>query len=217
MSQEAPSRIEAKLEQITRLFDAPLRLRSRILILAATLLLFPTYYFPLWRMSFYSNQFPDGLKLYIYTHSLEGGKKPGRDDLREINNLNHYIGMRPLLESDFSEFQWMPLLIGAFILFTWRAAVIGKMGALVDVTVAFAYFGLFSLWSFYRRLYQYGHNLDPNAAFKVEPFTPPLFGVKKIANFTVYSFPDVSSFFLIGFAVLLIYAIAYSAREYVQT
>jgi MFS family permease len=43
-----------------------------------------------------------------------------RDDLREINSLNHYIGMRPLLESDFSEFQWLPLTLGIFALLALR-------------------------------------------------------------------------------------------------
>jgi hypothetical protein len=144
---------------------------------------------------------------------LEGGKTPNRDDLREINSLNHYIGMRPLLESDFSEFAWLPLVIGLLIILALRAMVLGKMSSLVDVFVLFTYFGLFSMWSFYHRLYMYGHNLDPTAAIKVQPFTPPFFGSKQIANFTVHSFPDVGSYALMAFAVLLLIAILLSARR----
>ena len=80
-------------------FDRTLTLRSRLAILVGIAALVPSLVLPLWNMNFRSNQYPDGLKLSIYAHQLEGGKTPFRDDLREINSLNHYIGMRPLLES----------------------------------------------------------------------------------------------------------------------
>jgi len=84
------------------------------------------------------------------------------------------------------------------------------MANLVDVVVLFAYFSLFSLWSFYHRLYTYGHNLDPTAAIKVQPFTPPVFGQEVIANFTVESYPDIAAYALAGFAVLLTLAVFFS-------
>jgi hypothetical protein len=59
--------------------------------------------------------------------------------------------------------------------------------------VLYLYFGGFSLWTFYHRLYQYGHNLDPEASIKVEPFTPPFLGRVRIANFDVESFPGGAS------------------------
>lgn len=194
-------------------FDRALSPRSRLALLLSALILLPVYFFPLWNMTFRSNQYTDGLVLHIYAYELQGGKTPNRDDLREINSLNHYIGMRPLLESDFSEFVWLPFAIGALILLTLRAMVIGKMANVIDVFVLFSYFGLFSLWSFYHRLYVYGHNLDPTAAIKVQPFTPPIFGVKQIANFSVTSYPDVASFSLFAFAVLLVAAILLSMRR----
>ena len=199
------------LDREIKFFEAPLTLKSRILILVAVLILIPSFFFPLWKMSFYSNQYTDGLVLHIYSYQLEGGKTPNRDDLREINSLNHYIGMRPLLESDFSEFTWLPLVIGLLMILSLRAMVIGKMSNLVDVFVLFTYFGLFSFWSFYHRLYMYGHNLDPTASIKVQPFTPPFFGSKQIANFTVNSFPEAGSYALIAFSVLLLLAIWFSA------
>jgi hypothetical protein len=201
------------LEKETTFFELPLSLTSRILILVAVIALLPTFLFPLWNMTFYSNQYTDGLVLHIYSYQLEGGKTANRDDLREINSLNHYIGMRPLLESDFSEFNWVPLVIGLLMILALRAMVIGKMSNLVDVFVMFTYFGLFSMWSFYHRLYMYAHNLDPTASIKVPPFTPPLFGSKVIANFTVNSFPGVGSYALFAFAILLLVAILLSAKR----
>ena len=200
------------LKKETAFFDQPLSFSSRILVLIAIIAVIPAFLFPLWNMTFYSNQYTDGLELHIYAYQLEGGKTPDRDDLREINSLNHYIGMRPLLESDFSEFSWIPFAIGGLMLLSFRAIVMGKIANLVDVFVLFTYFGLYSLWSFYHRLYTYGHNLDPLAAIKVKPFTPPLYGEKVIANFTIYSYPDIASFALLAFFVLTLLAIFFSRK-----
>lgn len=192
--------------------EQPLPLGSRLIAVAAAAMLVFVFLFPLWNMTFYSNQYTDGLVLNIYAYHLEGGKTANRDDLREINSLNHYIGMRPLLESDFGEFVWLPFAIGGLMLLTLRAAVLGKMSKLVDVFVIFAYFSLYSFWSFYYRLYTYGHHLDPTAAIKVEPFTPPLFGTQVVGNFTVYSYPDFASYAFGAFGLLLVVAIVWAWR-----
>jgi len=187
--------------------ERPLSVGSRLLIIIAGLTLALAFLFPLWNMTFFSNQYTDGLTLDIYAYRLEGGKTPNRDDLLEINSLNHYIGMRPLLESDFAEFLWLPFAIGGLMLLAFRAAVLGKMSKLIDVFVIFVYFSLYSFWSFYYRLYTYGHHLDPTAAIKVPPFTPPLFGEQTVGNFTVYSYPEVSSYIFMVYGILLLAAI----------
>ena len=192
--------------------EQPLPLGSRLLTAAAALALVLAFVYPLWNMTFYSNQYPDGLALDIYSYHLEGGKTANRDDLREINSLNHYIGMKPLLESDFGEFLWLPFAIGGLMLLALRAAVLGKMSKLVDVFVIFTYFSLYSLWSFYYRLYSYGHHLDPTAAIKVPPFTPPLFGTQQVGNCTVYSYPDIASYALFLYGILLLVAIVWAWR-----
>ncbi len=198
--------MERFLEQSRRFFETPLDLRSRILIFIAALALIPTYFFPLWQMTLYSNQFPEGLELDIYSYKLEGAKTENRDDLKEINALNHYIGMRPLVDDDFTEFKWIPFVVGATTLLALRALVVGKMDKLVDLFILFTYFGGFSLWSFHHKLYLYGHNLDATAAVKVPPFTPPLFGHQTMANFEVYNYPALASYFMSAVPVLLLVA-----------
>jgi copper chaperone NosL len=197
----------------TRFFDRPLGLGSRITILIATVLLLPAFFFPLYTMTLYSNQFPDGLNLYIYAGTLRGGQTAARDDLKEINSLNHYIGMHPLQEADFTEFQWIPLMLGFFIILSLRCVVIGKMSSLVDTLVLFGWFGLFALWHFYNRLSTYGQNLDPTAPVKVKPFTPPMFGSQQMANFTVFNYPALGTYVMAGFVILLALAIWLSARQ----
>lgn len=194
------------IEKLNRFFDITLDARSRLFIVLAAVVLIPSYFFPLWNMNMYSNQFPDGLRLMIYSYKLEGGDTPGRDDLAEINSLNHYIGMKALDKRDFAEFNWLPFAIGIFMLLALRVAVQGKMSMLVDVVVLFGYFGLFSLWSFYYRMYTYGHNLEPTAAIKVQGFTPPLIGHKTVANFEIYSYAGISSYLLLVFGALLVIA-----------
>lgn len=209
---EANSGLRRFLDNQFLFLEQPLPLLSRILTVAAALALLVVFLFPLWNMTFFSNQYTDGLTLDIYAYRLEGGKTPNRDDLREINSLNHYIGMRPLLESDFGEFTWLPFAIGGLTVFALRAAVLGKMSKLVDVFVAFVYFSLYSFWSFYYRLYSYGHNLDPTAAIKVPPFTPPLFGEQVVGNFTVYSYPEFGSYIFFLYGLLLVAAIYWALR-----
>ena len=41
------------LEKETAFFDLPLTLKSRVLILVAVVALLPSFFFPLWNMSFY--------------------------------------------------------------------------------------------------------------------------------------------------------------------
>ena len=66
------------LDKANLFFDLPLTLRSRVLILVAVIALVPAFLFPLWNMTFTSNQYLDGLTLNIYSHRLEGGKTPAQ-------------------------------------------------------------------------------------------------------------------------------------------
>ena len=97
--------------------------------------------------------------------------------------------MKPIEQADFLEMRWMPFVFGLIILMTLRSVVFGEMSNVVDLFAVYSYFGTFSIGSFWYRLYQYGHNLDPHAPMHIKPFTPLLIGVKQIANFREYSFP----------------------------
>ena len=199
------------VQRTNRFFELSLNLRERALIVGAALLLGAVYLLPLWNLTMFAPQYPDGLRMNIYSYKLEGGR--GGQDIREINILNHYIGMHELATEDFTEFKWMPFVVGAVGLLFLRAAVHGRMGDLVDVAVLYVYFASFSLWSFGYKLYSYGHNLAPTAAVKVGPFMPPMFGYKKLANFEVYSYPAAGSYLLAAVVVLLIAAVALVWRD----
>ena len=200
--------MKAFFERANHLLAAPLGLGPRGLLVVAVLFLVPVYVMPLWKLTMFAPQYPDGLRLSIYSYKLVGGN--GGQDIKEINVLNHYIGMRDLAAADFTEFKWIPFVVGALGLLFLRCAVLGNLSTVVDLLVLYLYFGLFSLWSFGYKLYRYGHDLAPTAAVKVPPFMPPLFGHKKLANFEVYSYPGIGSYALTA-AVLVIAGAAFLA------
>jgi hypothetical protein len=181
------------------------------MLCVASVLLVLIVVFPLWNLTMFAPQYPDGLQLDIYSYKLEGGNHG--QDIKEINILNHYIGMRDLVAEDFTEFKWLPFVVGALALLYLRAAVVGTVGHVLDVLVLNLYFSGFALWSFAHRLYQYGHTLSPSAAVKVAPFMPPVFGSKQLANFRVYSFPDVASWAMAASTVLVMLAMFVAWRS----
>jgi copper chaperone NosL len=198
-------------ERSSRLLAEPLDVGARGLVVIAALLLVPVYLVPLWKLTMFAPQYQDGLRLSIYSYKLEGGN--AGQDVKEINVLNHYIGMRDIAAVDFTEFKWIPFVVGTLGLLLLRCALIGNLSSLVDIYVLYVYFGLFSLWSFAYKLYAYGHNLAPTAAVRVAPFMPPLFGHRKLANFDVYSYPGIGSYALAAAALVLMAALFLAWRE----
>ena len=199
------------LVRLNQFLGRSLGATPRLLVLAAALLLVAIYVAPLWNLTMFAPQYPEGLRLDIYSYKLVGGN--GGQDLKEINVLNHYIGMRDLIVDDFTEFKWLPFVVGAIGLLYLRTAVLGTVGGLVDVLVLNVYFSAFALWSFGYKMYVYGHTLAPTAAVKVPAFMPPMFGYKQLANFEVYSYPQAASYAMALSTLLLFTAFAFAWRQ----
>ena len=194
---------------IERFYDwlaEPLAGGSRLVLAFAVLPLALSFTAPLWNIHMVAPQYPKGLDLDIYAHTVEG-------DIQEVNTLNHYIGMAPIDRASLSDLDWIPFALGALALFTLRVAAIGDKRALVDLVVVFGYFSLFSLGRFYYRLYVFGHDLDPKAPFTVEPFTPAVLGTKQIANFTTTALPQAGTYWLGAFAIALAIALGWNLLQ----
>lgn len=171
--------------------------RSRwLLVLLLTPLLLAVIA-PLWQMRFAAPQYPDGLRLDIYAYTVTG-------DVQEVNTLNHYIGMAKIDRAALSDLSFLPFAIGVFALLVLRAAALGDLRSLLDLVALYTYFGIFSFARFAYALYVFGHNLDPQAPFRVEPFTPTVLGTGEVANFTITSLPGRGSWYLglVGAALL---------------
>src|SRR5215510_12926875 len=113
--------MRAWLERENRILDAGVDLGPRLLLLLAALALVAVSLFPLWDMTMFAPQYPQGLRLHIYSYKLDGGH--GGQDVKEVNVLNHYIGMRELDTEAFTEFKWIPFVVGGMGLLFLRSAV----------------------------------------------------------------------------------------------
>jgi hypothetical protein len=153
---------------------------------------------PLWTMTLLAPQYPGGLHMTAYGDRFDG-------DVREINNLNHYIGMKPIEQEEVLELKlFRPallltiaglLVLGLIPLTHWLKVVQGigiwllPLGFIADL----------QWW-----LYRYGHSMDPLAPLRLEPFTPRVYGTTKVMNF--HNEAD----FAIGFWLLVAAALVVS-------
>ena len=162
---------------------------SRLLVGAAALLLAAVYVLPLWHVRLIAPQYPEGLGMHIHLNSLQGATET---DLNNINNLNHYIGMKRIETDAIPELAIMPWIVAALIAGGLLVAVIGKRRPLYFWLGAFGLSGLVGLVDFWRWEYDYGHNLDMAEAIIKIPgmsYQPPLIGSKQLLNFTATAWP----------------------------
>jgi hypothetical protein len=183
----------------------PLHFPSRIALGLLVLPLAGAFLAPLWNIHMVAPQYPQGLDLDIYAYTVEG-------DIQEVNTLNHYIGMARIDRASLTDLDWIPFALGALIVLTLRVASIGDKRSLVDLFVLFAYFSVFSLGRFYLKLYVFGHNLDPEAPFDVEPFMPAVLGTKQIANFTTSAWPRLGTIWVGLYGLGLFLMLAWNLR-----
>jgi len=175
---------------------------SRILIVVFSLALIGVFFVPIWDISLQAPQYPEGLGMKIWINKMSG-------DLDIINGLNHYIGMKTIHPESIKELTVMPYVIGFFIAAGIFVSVLNKPKFLLVWIVLFVIAGTVGLYDFYLWEYDYGHNLDPTAAIKVEGmnYQPPLIGSKNLLNFKAVSMPDTGSyiFFLTGLIFIYVY------------
>ena len=176
---------------------------SSLLLVLAGIFILGSIIFPLWRIEMDAPQYPEGLNLYIFANKIGG-------DVDIINGLNHYIGMKTLHADEFIEFTVLPYILGFFGILALLAAFIKSKKFVYFVLVLFIIFGVLSMYDFWRWLYDYGHNLDPNAAIIVPgmAYQPPMLGFKQLLNFGVYSIPDIGGWLMFGggFIIFLVAA-----------
>lgn len=175
---------------------------SRGLLVTTSVLLLVSIFVPIWRIELDAPQYPEGLVLLIYARKLGG-------HVDIINGLNHYIGMGTLHAENFVEFTLLPYIIGFYSLLMLLAAIRGTRSWLYGAFGAFVVFGIVAMADFWRWEYNYGHNLDPNAAIVVPgmSYQPPLIGFKQLLNFGAYSIPDIGGWLFVVSGLLLLIAI----------
>jgi copper chaperone NosL len=192
-------KLRESLDKFYVFLDRPLYLRSRLVLALLVIPLALTFTAPLWRISMSAPQYPKGLYMDIYAHKIDGGH--GGHDIVEINELNHYIGMKPIAGAALADLDWIPFALGLMALLTLRCAAIGNVRTLVDLLVVSGYVGVFAFARFVYRLWYFGHSLDPEAPIHLPAFTPAIIGKKQVANFGVESWPQAGSIYVAVFLV----------------
>ena len=178
-------------------------LESGLLILAG-LLLFISLLFPYWRVDLEAGIYPKGLTLQLRPYRLEG-------DVAEIDELNHYIGMRELESAGHLErkiaipsivIAGLCLLLAAFVPRKWS----------MWLTLPGLVFPVVFVGELYWWLADSGLNLDPKAPLNqsIKPFIPPIFGEGRIAQF------KANASFQVGFFLALLGAVLSRTAFYLK-
>ena len=175
-----------------------LRPITRITMGVSALALISAYFVPLWQILMWAPQYPEGLEMKIWISTLSG-------DVKIISALNHYIGMRIIEVSMFPEFNYMIYIVGFIIAVGVLASIWNKRAGLIAFFLLIIAAGIGALVDFWLWGYDYGHNLNPEAAIKIEgmSYQPPLIGTKVLLNFTAFSGPDIGGWIFMGVGILL--------------
>lgn len=167
-------------------------------------LLAAALFVPLWSMELVAPQYPVGLRMYAYGDHFEGDQNTYYDDIREINGLNHYIGMKPIepvTEMDLFTPGIIATVAGtlAVSFIAWKRRWFRAL-----IVAGFWFMPVFFIADLQYWLYNYGHTMNTEAALNTGDFTPKVFGSTKVWNF------HSETGFEIGFYLMVAAAIAIS-------
>jgi copper chaperone NosL len=172
---------------------------------AGSALFAASYLLPWWNFHLVAPQYPKGLQLQIWLTGMSG-------DTREIDILNHYIGMHAITSAATTEVAVGGYLVGAVCLAVLAAllsagrrvgwtALIPAIGLPVGFVADIAY----HMWHF-------GHDLDPAAPLNFPTFTPMLLGPGIVGQFHTWAWPAAGFWMALSGLVLVIAAVVLRRR-----
>jgi hypothetical protein len=180
---------------------------SAILMLAA-LILMVSMFLPYWSMKMTAPQYPKGLTVEVYINHLEG-------DVREVDALNHYLGMPPLDEGGRLERSISLVAIVVLGLLLMAAVFVGNQWAAV-LALPVLVFPLIFLADLWLILYRYGHSIDPESPLgsAIDPFTPPLFGAGTVGQFGTVANVEIGLYLAIAAGVVVLVGLWFHRAAY---
>jgi copper chaperone NosL len=112
-------------------------------------------------------------------------------NIQQINILNHYIGMKPIVPAEIPELRMAPLAFAILIVLGLLAAWANRAWLTRSWFLLLCSSGALGLIDMYLWGYDYGHNLNPDAPIKIPgmSYQPPLIGHKTLLNIDSYSLP----------------------------
>lgn len=181
---------------------------TRALLFICGLGLLIVLFTPVWQIDLQAPQYPEGLKLLIYANKLAG-------NVDIINGLNHYIGMKTLHSNDFAEFKILPGIIIFFAVLFIIVALFARRKWMNIACMLFIVFGILAMVDFWKWEYDYGHNLNPDAAIIVPgmAYQPPMIGYKQLLNFGAYSMPGIGGWIFVAVGIVLLGCVLFEWRR----
>lgn len=174
-------------------------------------LLLALFVLPLWNITLEAPQYPTPIGMDIYINKFKGANDV--HDIKNINLMNHYIGMKDIPET-IPEMTIFPITIITMVVLGLLVAQFGKSKHYLIWLIIFSLLGIAGMYDFYLWEYDYGHNLNPHAIMSFTNddgspmgFSPPLFGSKTILNFVAHSYPRSGAYFM--FLGMILVFIAY--------
>ena len=170
-----------------------------VMFMLAAMLVVVSIFLPYWTMTLHAPQYPKGLTVQLYVNRVAG-------DAKEIDGLNHYIGMPKMEEAAAFERSFAVIAIIALTLLLIAAIFIHNQWAALFALPVIAYPVVFLADLFYW-LYSFGHNLDPAAPLSssIKPFTPTLLGTGIVGQFKTTAMVDTGFYLaIVASGVILI-------------
>lgn len=185
---------------------------SRVLLSLGALALIGMLFVPIWEIYLTAPQYPEGLTMKIWHHTLTG-------DVQVISALNHYIGMAPISVEMFPEFRYLSWIIWTVALLCLALALIGRLWSAIAYYLVLAVVDCLGMYDFWHWGYRYGHNLNPEAPIVIPgmAYQPPLIGYKKLLNFEAWSLPDAGGWILIVSTSLSLLVVVWEIWQWYKT
>ena len=174
--------------------------KSKLLMIIGPLLMLGLFVFPLWNITLEAPQYPIPLGMNMHINKFSDVHE---FDIKNINLMNHYIGMKYIPES-IPEFTIFPIVIGIMVVLGVLTGFFGNYKWYLAWFILMFSLGAAGIYDFYLWEYDYGHNLDPKAIMSFKNpdgspmgFQPPLFGTKNILNFVAHSYPRAGAYMML--------------------
>lgn len=182
---------------------------SKIIMIIGALMLLSLFIFPLWNISLEAPQYPDSIGMNIWINKITD-QEP--NDIKNINLMNHYVGMKEIPEH-MAEFEIFPPVIIVMTVLGVIVGFLGKRKLYLAWFIIMALLGTAGMYDFYLWEYDYGHSLSPEAAIKFMDdegnpmaYQPPLIGNATILNFVAKSWPMTGAYLMFSGMLLSIIA-----------
>ena len=151
---------------------------------------------PYWTVIMKAPTYPErNLSMRVYPTHYEG-------DIREWNLIGNLVGVKVPPPIPDLAFEIVPVLIVLLTIISLIAAFDQRWLAVSMIMPWILLTGLTAFTQY--SLYIFGHDLNPDRPLRyIEPFTPPVIGIKKIGTLLTFHLPHVGSFLFIAASLLL--------------